>query len=333
MTLRDIAKQVGVSKTVVSAVLNKKDNQKIFVSEEKKKKILELSKKLGFFPRKSARELITGRTNTIGVIAQLLTPYFSSLVEQLQKASFSKGYDIILYLTEGIPEKEEQFLETMADGRVDAVIITGFTEGSEVRYKKFSMPPYNLKILNMTQPIDGLVSVHFDEVKAGRIAAEYLIKTGCKKLCIVGGDLNFGRCQGFIKRANELGFKVETIVEKPFSGYYDDGLKFAKKILRMKNLPDGIFAFNDLVGSALISEFVENGIKIPEEISVISCDNTDVCLYTNPLMTSIDTRLRQRAKIAIDTLLKILENKKIEKSVILIEPELVLRKTTKHFRG
>ncbi|MGB9642241.1 MAG: LacI family DNA-binding transcriptional regulator [Candidatus Ratteibacteria bacterium] len=299
------------------------------LAKRKRKKILELSKRLGFLPRKSAKELITGKTNTIGVIAQLLTPYFSNLIEQLQKASFSKGYDIVLYLTEGIPEKEEQFLETMVDGRVDAVIITGFTEGSEMRCKKFSMPPYNLRILNMTQPIDGLINVHFDEMKAGKIAAEYFMKTGCQKLCIVGGNPNFGRCRGFISFANENGLNVEMMFDAPFSGYYEDGLKFARKILKMKSLPDGVFAFNDVVGVGLISEFVENGIKIPEDISIISCDNTQVCLYTNPSMSSIETKLKQRAKIAIDILHEKLENEKPKKNTFLLEPELILRKSTK----
>ena len=88
LSIGEIARKVGVSKAVVSAVLNRKENQRIFVSEEKRKKILELAKDIKYFPRKSAKELVTGQTNTIGVIIQRFTPYFSNLVEELQKNAF-----------------------------------------------------------------------------------------------------------------------------------------------------------------------------------------------------------------------------------------------------
>jgi len=324
LTIGEIAKKVGVSKAVVSAVLNRKENQRIFVSEEKKKKILELAKDIKYFPRKSAKELVTGQTNTIGVIIQRFTPYFSNLVEELQKIAFKKGYEIVLYLTENIPEKEEEFLNLMLDGRVDGIIVTSFTEGSEKRYKKYSE---YLKILTMTEKIDNIPSVHFDEKKAGEIAAEYLIKTGCKKLCIAGGGKDFGRVRGFIEYCRKKGKEVSLLIEEKFSGYYEDGIKLAKKLFEMKELPEGIFAFNDLIGVALISEIKEKGLKIPEDISIISCDNTEICLYTEPKLTSIDTKFKERAEKAIENFIKIKKGEKVED--VVIQPEIIIRGTTK----
>ena len=324
LTVGEIARKVGVSRTVVSAVLNKKENQRIFVSEEKKKKIIEFSKNLRYYPKKSARELVTGKTNTIGVVIQKLTPYFSVLVEELQKSAFKKGYEIVLYLTENIPNREEKFLNLMLDGRVDGVIVTGFTEGSEKRYKKYSE---YLKILTMTTKIDNIPSVHFNEKKAGEIAGEHLIKTGCKRLCVAGGMKDSERFKGFIEYCEKRGKEVSLLIEDKFSGYYEDGIGLAKKMFELKKIPDGIFVFNDLIGVAFISKIKENGLKIPQDISIISCDNSEICLYTEPKLTSIDTKIKERAEKAIENFIKMTKGEKVKD--ILIEPEIIIRETTK----
>ncbi|MCD6408090.1 LacI family DNA-binding transcriptional regulator [bacterium] len=330
ITLGQIAKKVGVSKTVVSAVLNKKENKKIFVSEEKKKKILELVSKYHYYPRKSAKELATGKTNTIGVILHRLTPFFSLLLEELQKEAFKRELEITPYITEGIDEKEEEFLRMMRDGRVDGVIITAFVEGSRERCRKFSSPPYNLKILTITVPVKNIPSVRFDGVKAGKLAAEHLIETGCRRLCFYGGDGKCERLKGFIEyiKKKKLSDPV-VITDKNFRGYFPDGVKYAKKFLSLKKLPDGVFVYNDLVAAGLLSELIKNGIKVPDEVSIISCDNTEVCLYTNPKLTSINSHPSLLAKIALEKMLLFIDGKKIEPLHTKVEPHLVIRDSTR----
>lgn len=328
ITLGQIAKKVGVSKTVVSAVINKKENKKIFVSEKKKKEILELVSKYNYYPRKSARELATGRTNTIGVILHRLTPFFSLLLEELQKEAFKKELEITPYITEGIEEKEEEFLMMMSDGRVDGVITTAFVKGSQERYKKFSSPPYNLKILTMTPSLGNIPSVHFDEKKAGRLAAEYLVKIGCRKLCCYGEDEKSERFKDFIEYAKNKNLPFVAIGGKNFKPYFQDGVKFAEKFLSQRELPDGVFAFNDIVAAGLLSELIKNGIKVPDKVSIISCDNTEVCLYTTPQLTSIDTKIKKGAEKAISMFIEMVEGR-LRRKKIVIEPEIVVRDSTR----
>ncbi|MCM8772916.1 MAG: LacI family transcriptional regulator [Candidatus Omnitrophica bacterium] len=327
ITIKDIAKKVGVSPAVVSVVLNGKKNERIFVSDEKRKKIIEIAKREKYFPNRYARALATGKTYTIGVIINHLEPYSSYLLENLQKYALKKEYEIIPYLIEDKIEKERKIFEKISYGNTDGVIITSFLNKPEeyLNYAKL----YKMKILSITPPIGNLPCVYFDEKLAGKLAAEHLIKTGCKRLCVAGGYKDSPRFKGFIEYAKKFGLKVIEIIDDKVRGYFEDGFLIAKRILNLEELPDGIFAFNDTIAGILISEFNKKGIKIPDDVSIIGCDNTQLCYYTTPNLTSIEIKTKERAKIAIDMIIDIIEGKEIKKKKIILKPKLIIRDSTK----
>ncbi|MCM8817866.1 MAG: LacI family transcriptional regulator [Candidatus Omnitrophica bacterium] len=327
ITIKDIAKKAGVSPAVVSIVLNNKRNTKIFVSEEKRKRILEIAKREKYTPNKYAKALATGRTNTIGIIIQHLEPYTSYLLENLQKYALKKDYELMLYLIEDKIEKEKEIFEKIAYGTTDGLIITHFLSNPEeyLNYAKL----YKIKIVTITPPIDDLPCVYFDEKIAGEISAKYLIKTGCKRLCVAGGYKDSERFKGFIEYAKKYNITVNEIIDDKVRGYFEDGFEIAKRILNLKKLPDGIFAFNDTIAGVIISEFNKRGIKIPDEVSIIGCDNTQLCYYTTPNLTSIEIKTKERAKIAIDMIIDIINGKEIKMKQIILKPELVIRNSTR----
>ena len=292
MTITEMAKKAGVSKTVISAICNNKDNQKIFVSGKKKREILDLIEKYGYRPRKSARELASQKTNTIGLIFHRLTPYFSLLVEELQRQAFEKELEIMPYITEGDAEREEEYLSLMRDGRVDGIIIAAFTEGSPARYTKFSSPPDNFKILTISPPVENIPSVHFNEEKAGELAAAHLIAGGCRKLCFFGGDEESGRGKSFLSYIEQRKLPPPLIFTGgEFIAYFPEGKRLAREFLDLRELPDGVFAYNDLLAIALLSELSEKGMRCPGDMAIVSCDNTEICLYPYPALTGIDTNV------------------------------------------
>jgi len=329
-TIKEIAKEAGVSKTVISAVVNKKFERIPFLSEKKKRLILHLIKKYDYVPRKSARDLSYQKTNIIGIILHRLTPFFSQLVEELQKYAFSHKIEVMPYITEGIPEREEEYLNMMRDGRVDGVIVAGTVKGSKKRYLKYTNSPYNMKLVTIAiPPIDNIPSVCMDEEKVGIISAKHLIDIGCKRLCVFGGEKNFIRCESFIKYAKERNIEVKFLTEKHFVAYYHQGRKLAKKLLKEKEIPDGIFAFNDSLGVALMVEVLKEGIKVPQELAIISCDNTQLCECTFPEITSIDNNTKLLAKIAFEKIIAKINNKEIKEIHTKTEPKLIIRGSTK----
>lgn len=329
VTMREIAKKAGVTHSVVSAVINKRDNSRIFVSKKTRKKILELIDHYGYVPRKTALSFSSGKTNNIGIIMHQLTPYFSSLLEALSEEALAFGFEILPSIIGDNDEKEEEIFNSMRDGRVDGIIATSFTTNSEHRYKKFSSEPYNLKIVTVSPPVEDVPSVYMDEKTVGELAAKHLINTGCKKLGIFGGSPETMRREGFVDYVRKKG--LPEIVTETAAGFMDfkNGEIFARKLLKSRKIPDGIFAYNDLVGIALIKECIRTGVKVPDDIAVVGCDNTEVCFHTYPHLTSIDTNLRIAARQAVIKLIDVLDGKKDFEMHTTIPVSLVVRASSR----
>lgn len=328
ITIGELAKKAGVSKTVVSAVINNKINEKIFASEHVQKKVLDLVKEYSYTPRKSARALASQKTNTIGLIAHRLTPRFSAFLEEFQEQALKKKLDIMPYITKGYPEKEEEYLNLMKDGRVDGVIIAAVVNGSPVRYTKFAHPPYNLKILTISPPMKNIPSVQWEEEDGGKIAARHLIEIGCTQLATFGDKADYPRNKGFIRFAQTKRTPVRIIGEEASNGDFITFKNCARKFVQTKNLPDGIFAYNDLAAIALLSEALKKGLRVPEDISIMGCDNTEVCLYSHPTLTSIDTNVSLTARLAMEKMIDFINGKDIKSLHTKIMPRLIIREST-----
>ncbi|HOK57034.1 MAG TPA: LacI family DNA-binding transcriptional regulator [bacterium] len=326
-SLKDIARLAGVSKVVVYTVLKGRENKGIFVSKKTKEKILKIAEEIGYVPPKSAKELFTGRSDTIGIIFHKLTSFFSSLVELLQIEAQKDGLEITPYITNGDWKLEKHYLDICRDGRVDGIITVAHTDKSVELYKKYTKKPYNLKILSYGPYIEGVPTIHFNEEKAGRLAAEHLLEIGCRKIAIFGGEKGSGRYNGFVNYLKERGNEPIIFVKDKFVGYYEDGILLAEEFFNQSQIPDGVFAYNDLLGVILIKEAKKKGIKVPEDIAIIGCDNSEVCLYSEVELTSIDTNIKEVVKKAIKLMKKMINGEEIPKKTI-VDVKLIKRKST-----
>ena len=290
-TLSTIAKLAGVSKQVVFTVLNNREGTSIRVGPKTRERILEISRRLGYVIPKGARELFSGRSNNIGVIFHKVTPPFSRRLSHLQQEARQRNLEITPYITDMKPELEEYYLNSARDGRVDGLIITGGIAGSIERYQRFAKPPYNLKIVLYGEPIPGVATVHFDETAAGRLAAEHLAEIGCRKPAFFGESKKMARAKGFIQYFRERKLPPPlVVVDKDWTWCFaPEGKVLAQELLKLKDLPDGIFSHNDLLASALLSGALRNGLRVPDDLAIMGCDNSEICLYTTPTLTSIET--------------------------------------------
>jgi LacI family transcriptional regulator/LacI family sucrose operon transcriptional repressor len=329
-TLKDIAEEAGVSTAVVSAVVNQKENQSIFVGEEKKKQVLDLVDKYNYIPHRQARALSRQKAGTIGIIVQRLTPYFSSLLEKLQEMAFEEDIEIMPYITDDRPEKEEDLLRKLSDGRVDGVIITGGTMGSPDRYDRYVHSPFNLKIVTTFDPGHGIPSVGPDEEKIGRLVADHLIECGCEHLWALSSENGRGRSHAFIDRVREKGASVDLIEVESFTfgGCYRNGQPIVQESIKKQGKPDGIFAYNDLIGIAAIKQLQSIGLNIPNEVKVVSCDNTEICQYTHPELTSVDYNVPKMAFLLLKKLSGLVDGRKLQEQRTKLLPELVVRGST-----
>ncbi len=348
ITIRDIADKACVSKTVVSAVMNHRVGRTCFVSDRKQKQIEQLIRIHGYIPQKSARALKLQRTNTIGVIINFLTPFFSALLEELYKHASQQQFDLLQYLTGARAEKEEECLNLMRDGRVDGIVSVSFVGESAARYRKYASAPFNLRIVNITPPVEGIPGVYFDEKEVGRLAAQHLVDRGCRTFCCFGtGDRLRGtsflahlRKQGFTPfvasgRFSSPGFtscfegkesftQESSITEGDFSGY----LRAADDFLNEGRIPDGVFATNDEVAIALLTTALRRGISVPRDLKIVGCDNTDITRHSYPALTSVDLDIAGLAEAAVRKMICIIAGRPFSELHTTIEPRLVVREST-----
>ncbi len=330
ITLREIAREAGVSKTVVSAVLNDRTDRTVFVSDRRKKEIRGLIAKYGYRPLRSARALSLRRTNTIGLIINGLPPFLSRLTEEIQKSALRRGWDIAVYINGGDPAREEEHFDLLGDGRADGVIVSSFAPGTAARCLKYAAAPYNLKIVTISPPIGELPSVYFDEESAGADAARHLLAGGGKHLAYFGR--NQLRQQGFVgllRRENqECSLCLENSPDA-ISGEFNLGRNLAAEFLRRPNRPDSVFASNDDYACALLTEALAAGLRVPEDLAIVGCDNTDSCLRVFPSLTSLDINIPGLAEAALDKLVRSIEGQPVEARHTNVEHRLVARGSTR----
>ncbi len=335
VSLSLIAKEVGISKTVVSVVLSKKDNQKTFVSRETKKKVLAVADRLGYVPPKCARELSTGKSDTIGIIFHKLTPFFSELVTQLQQEAFRRHLEITPYITGGDAGLEEHYLNQIRDGRVDGVVTVARTKESAQLCRRFTAPPYNLKIVSYGPAIKKIATVHFDEEAGGELAYRHLKETGCRHPAAVAPAGNTARIEAFQKAAAGDGRRTTVFMGAAIDAVsIEQGLHSAKRFFdEVRPLPDGVFCFNDTMALAVSIEARRRGARVPDDISIVGCDNTETCFCAQPALTSIDTDIPALARTLLERMDQLIKGIPPTRMHTTIPVKIIERGSTKPRRA
>ena len=178
-TLKDVAKETGLTVSTVSRVLNNRG----YISEETRKKVYEAMKKLNYRPNEVARSLSKQTTNTIGVIVpHIRHPYFAELISNLESQAYHHGHKILLFNSQEKNEKEWEYMEMCTSNRVAGVILCSGTVGVE----KFT--GLNVPLITIERYLEnGTAEVECDNEQGGRLAAQHLIDCGCKHLIHISG--------------------------------------------------------------------------------------------------------------------------------------------------
>lgn len=334
LTIYDIAKEAGVSAATVSRVLTSSAN----VRPEKKEKVLQLIEKYNFRPNALARRLSDTRSKTIGIIAaDIRNPYYAQMFVACEVAADKAGYTILLCNSFGEKEKEFEQLEKLQEQRVDAIIQFGGAIDdlvSNVKYVEQVKRLLNSIPIIITGKLDATDChvVQIDSVKTMDLLMEHLIGLGHRDIALVGGRKDVFSTYEKIERykqilqENQIDYREQMIGT---TDSYDNESAYRKmnEMFDQGVKPTAVIAINDFSAAGIMRSILEHGYRIPEDISLVSHDNTYITELLQPKLTSIDYNYERYGEVLIDTAIAAVEGKDIPKQQ-LVFPTLVVRESS-----
>ena len=291
VTMKDIARDLGVSVVTVSKALREHTD----ISEETRQRVLKRVRELNYYPNLAARALVTGKTYALGlVVPDLVHPFFAELAQGLSSVLRQKNYSLLISSSEEDARLERQEIERLLSRGVDAIIVASTQCTVEsFRHIEENHTPYVL----VDRRFMGLPAnfVGVDDVAVGRLATQHLISVGCTRIAHIRGPATstaLGRLEGYNQAlaANHLGPFNGCVVPARSGdvGTYGSGGESMSKLLSLNPTPDGVFCYNDPIGIGAIDTILEAGLRVPEDIAVIGCGNLHYDKSLRVPLSSVD---------------------------------------------
>jgi LacI family transcriptional regulator len=329
--LKDIARDLGVSVVTVSKVLRGNTD----ISDETRKRVLKRMKELNYQPNMMARGLATGKTYTVGlVVPDLVHPFFAEFAKALSGQLRPANRALILASSEEDPEIEQQEIRTLLRRGVDVLLIASCQASLRNFYDLGEQrTPYLLFDRNFPH-----LAAHFvgsNDVRVGELATEHLLSLGRTRIAHIGGkntSPSFDRLRGFRNAMDAVRLPVPEsyVVIRERVEESGDAVGFAamQELLRQDPRPDAVFCYNDLTAVGAIEAVLQSGLRVPEDVAIIGCGNFRYADYLKVPLSSIDHGTTELGRIAGEFALDLSTNPEQPPKSVLLEPTLVVRRST-----
>ena len=283
-TIRDVASAAGVSKSLVSLVLQGSAN----VSEPRRRAVLDAMEQLGYRPNRLAQRLSGPRSGTIGVMLNdIRNPWFVELLEGLTASLHAAGVSPVLADSYTDNRVGRSSVETLLEQRVDGLVVVGTTaESAAVGSAAQSIP---VVLAGTREPVLPGVDVVVNDDDAGaRQAAEHLLALGHRRIAHLQGPAAVGRIrrESFERTIREAG--LEPLVVAAGGMSEESAYAAATRLLTARDRPTAIFAYNDIACIGALSATDDLGLSVPEDVSLVGYDNTYLARIRHLSLTSVD---------------------------------------------
>ena len=308
MTLKEIAKEAGVSISTVSRVLNN-TNPKA-ASQEVRDRIWEIVRRTGYTPNSAAQNLklgVTSKANNRSLACLFARtpnapndPFFSTLAKSVEMEAYQHNYILKSSFTSFDITKSET-CRLILDNNVNGVVILGRCDKQTLKFLKQHFHYVAYTGLNGIEAnYDQILCDGYD---ASLCALEYLIELGHKHIGYVGETIAENRYLGYkaILSKYQLPFEQSYVASVPFSS--NNGYNGTKKLLESTKNITAIFCGNDITAIGAIRAIKDLGLKIPEDISIISIDDIDTAQYLSPMLTTVHIPVEEMGKTAAKILI------------------------------
>jgi LacI family transcriptional regulator len=337
LTLEDIAKQAGVSRSTVSRVVNEYPH----IRADVRKRVLEVIQNTGYHPNAAARTLASQRSWTIGLVLPqsvsffFTDPYYPHLTKGIAQACNQYNYTLAFFLVGSKDDEEKIFPRVSRKGLLDGVIVQAGHHGDQQIIGQLIDANMPLVVAGRPFRSDNVSFIDTDNVNAAYNAVNHLIRLGYRRIGTITGPANstvgIDRKNGYLKVLNERNKIVDEslISEGDFTeagGYYA-----MQKLLPSK--PDAIFAASDIMAIGAMRAVREAGLKIPDDIALVGFDDLPIATLSDVQLTTVRQPVIQFGIKAVEILIDLIENGVKPPRRIIMDTELVIRESCGAKRG
>ncbi|PLR86565.1 LacI family transcriptional regulator [Bacillus canaveralius] len=309
VSIKDIAKQAGVSISTVSYALNGSPK----VTEETSARILAIAKELNYIPNAAARSLKKRETKIIGVfLTDYSGAFYGQLLQGLQEALTSRGYELIVCSG----KESHRFLpERMIDGAI--ILDVTFSSDELIKYADLG---HKLVVLDRELDHPNINQILLDNKAGATLAIDHFIDKGHRKIYAVTGPNISYDSQQRLQAVRQTVERYQDIEYEEIEGDFNKpaGVRAAQQIIAEYSKPVAVFCLNDEMAIGMYNYLSKTDYRVGEHVHIIGFDNIEVSHYTDPRLTTIDYSKRKWGTLAAEHLLKLIANEPLENERIYV---------------
>lgn len=332
-TIRDVARQAGVSVATVSRVLNGRPD----VSRETREAVLKVVREQGFSSNRNARALSRGRTGLVGMTLPFVHEYFGRFLDGASEALYEQDMRIVLCPTLHEHQREATLLELLMQGTTDGALLLLTTESSD-ELKALRDQGYPFVVLDPRKPLDeGIPAVSATHWAGAKAATDHLLALGHRRIGAITGPhgwvASVDRLDGYHAALAGAGVLPEPELVAKGNFTTESGYIGAASLLDASEPPTAIFAFNDEMAVGAMKAARERGLRLPEDLSVVGFDDLERAAIVSPALTTVRQPLAEMGRMAVSLLIRLLDNQRLEALSVELATKLVVRESTAPLRS
>ena len=334
VTIKDMAEILGISTTTVSNVIHGKTSQ---VSQKTVEKVEKLLEEYEYVPNINARNLANNSSRIIGMVIKgrrdridnlIANSFFGDLVSAIEAETRARGYFMMLYISDDINE----LMRHVSTWNVDGLVMIGILHDDFARIKSRYKKPAVLIDSYAPRNVADYVNVGLDDEQACYDMADYLLENGHRKIAFLADNMegvDYQRYMGFLRAMHDHGVGTDEdnlIMIHP--GILERRSNMREIYEKSKNFT-AFMCCSDYYAAMLISDFTDRGVKIPEEVSFTGFDDYEMSRLVRPKLTTIHQNIREKGRVAVDCLEKLIRGEELEKKNYTLPVEMVFRDSVK----
>lgn len=330
MSIHEVARRARVSIATVSRTINGVPT----VTPQLSRRVWKVVKELGYYPNTQARALVSGRSRIFGlIVSEITNPFFPEIVQGFEDVAVQHNYEILTTSTVHDPKRMALSVRRMIERRVDGVAIVTFGMEEEL-FDDLKSRQVPLVFIDVGPSLPRVSNIRIDYLHGIRQAVQHLAALRHEEIGFISGPLVLktavARQRAFLQAMMEVGLPVESKYQIEGNHTMEGGIEALKQLLKLPKPPTAVICSNDMTAIGVMRQAYEDGVRVPDDLSVIGFDDIRLAQFIIPPLTTVKMSQTEIARLAFHALLSELQRKgpTPNRSEYALRTSLVLRDST-----